>query len=334
MKQESRETPFQEVLEALLDNSTALNSRYLYRLSDLEGDDLDQLKLRWSQISEKRRLALLGDLETLQEKDYVLSYEAISCLALSDTNPSIRFRATRILRESESLDLIPTFLTFCTDDPDSEVRACTTSALGRYVYLGETDELPREVLNQIEERLLQIARGKDESIIRRRALESLGYSSRKEIPQLIIDAYHLGNPQWLTSALIAMGRSADPEWSSIILDQFAHPSPMVRAEAARASGEIELEEAVAGLVELLEDGDDDVRDAAIWSLSQIGGEGVFEILESLLESTEDEDLVELIEEALDNLVFTEGRSIFNLLGNDDKGDDELLLEDEAEANDD
>jgi len=61
---------------------------------------------------------------------------------------------------------------------------------------------------------------------------------------------------------------------------------------------------------LLEDEDDDeVSGAAIWSLSQIGGEDVRTYLENLLDQSEDEEQTEFLEEALDNLSFTEDRGI-------------------------
>jgi HEAT repeat protein len=63
----------------------------------------------------------------------------------------------------------------------------------------------------------------------------------------------------------------------------------------------------------LRDEDDEVRAAAIWSLSQIGGERVAEALEAMLERTQDEDETELIEDALDNLTFTEDMRHFALL---------------------
>ncbi len=58
---------------------------------------------------------------------------------------------------------------------------------------------------------------------------------------------------------------------------------------------------------MLEEGveDDEVRMAVIWALSKIGGEDVRETLEQLMEETDDEDEAELIEEAIDNLFFTE-----------------------------
>ena len=63
--------------------------------------------------------------------------------------------------------------------------------------------------------------------------------------------------------------------------------------------------------------DDDILNAIIWSLSEIGGEGVRDKLEELLDAEPDEELEEFLEEALENLDFTEGISMFDLLDLDE-----------------
>ena len=61
--------------------------------------------------------------------------------------------------------------------------------------------------------------------------------------------------------------------------------------------------------------------ASIWSLSQIGGDGVRSALESLLESTEDDEEANQIENALENLDFTEEMNDLALLEIPEDGDD-------------
>jgi hypothetical protein len=51
--------PFQEVIDSLLDEKAIFNPRYLYRLSDLEGDELASLNNTWGDIAPRRRLALM-----------------------------------------------------------------------------------------------------------------------------------------------------------------------------------------------------------------------------------------------------------------------------------
>ena len=75
---------------------------------------------------------------------------------------------------------------------------------------------------------------------------------------------------------------------------------------------MEIKQAVLELIELLDDIDDDVRSASIWSLSQIGGEGVRHSLERLLEQVEEYDEINLLEAALDNLAFTEDLELYTL----------------------
>jgi glycerophosphoryl diester phosphodiesterase len=80
------------------------------------------------------------------------------------------------------------------------------------------------------------------------------------------------------------------------------------------------------MLETEEDGD--VISAAIWSLTQIGGEDVQIYIETLIDSTEDEELVEFLEEALENLAFTEDLDRFELMTFDpDEIDDLEELED-------
>jgi hypothetical protein len=75
---------------------------------------------------------------------------------------------------------------------------------------------------------------------------------------------------------------------------------------------------------LTEDSEDDVRSAAIWSLSQIGGDQARRTLENLYREAEDEEDADYLEVALDNLAFTEGLQPFSLLDlEEDKTEEEL-----------
>ena len=71
-----------------------------------------------------------------------------------------------------------------------------------------------------------------------------------------------------------------------------------------------------------------ILSAVIWSLSQIGGEDVRTYLENLLDQLEDDEQIAFLEEALDNLAFTEDLDRFDLLAFDP--DDELTDIDDDE----
>jgi HEAT repeat protein len=307
------EITIQQLVKALLDESRIFPVRYTHRLSDLTPEDAAVIEKEWSNITPRRRTTLLEDLEQLGEADDILFFDEVCRIALKDDVPAVRRLAIQILRSYETPELIPTFLTMMEKDNSPDVRAAAAAAIGGFVYMGEIDEISSRTLRRIEECLLRVTTSSDDKLVRRRALEALGCSSRDEVPPLIEKAYGMKDADWQITALFAMGRSADARWKSQVLARLDDSRPIVRAEAAGAAGELELQEAKKSLLKLLRDDDDDVRAAAIWSLSQIGGDRVAEALEALLENNEDEDEAELIEDALDNLAFTEDMRNFALL---------------------
>jgi HEAT repeat protein len=320
--------PIEKIIVALLDEDTPFPPKYLYRLSDISPDDLKLIKQTWPKISSWRRQALMEDIEQLGESDPLLTFDAICRFALSDEQSQVRVLAVRTLWDYEDRDLADRFIQLMEKDGSPEVRAAAASGLGKFVYLGEIEELPEKTLHIIEDHLLKKCKGTDNSLVRRRSLESLGFSSREEVVPLIENAYYSGNEDWLTSALFAMGRSASESWRTLVQDMIDHDSPPVRQEAVRAAGELELSPCAELIIERLNDPDEDVRNAAIWSLSQIGGEGVQDILEELYEDTDDEEELDYLEAALDNLAFTQDLEPFTLFDVPDLDEDEPLDEDE------
>ncbi len=316
------EIEFIEILRALLDLDNPFPARFLPRLSDLENPELEFLKDTWTKIPLWRRRALMEDVEELCKDDYLVSYESLGVFAAEDEDALVRLHAVRTLWEFENKNLVPTFVRLLRNDPDVDVRAASASALGQYVYLGELDELPVKILQEIEVLLLDTTQGNEEEAVRRAALESLGFSSREEVPALIEAAFNSREVGWRTSALFAMGRSRNEIWNNQVLSMLNNNQPDLRLEAARAAGELEITEAVPVLMELLDDPSDSIRDASIWSLSQIGGEGVRDRLEKLFDEAEDDREIDYLESALDNLVFTEGMQLIPLFDLSEFEDDE------------
>ncbi len=305
----------ESLVEALLDEEHIFPPRYLYRFSDLPPADLRAIRKIWPRVTLERRRNLMDDLQTLAENDLLLSFEAIGRLALQDEDPLVRFGGVQTLVASECTtpDLVEIYLRLLEEDPDANVRASAAAALSAFVYAGEVDKLSASLLAMLEERLLAVMREQPHPEIRRRTLEALGFSSRPEVPGLIREALDEPEEAWQASALFAMGRSADEAWEPHVLPMLSHPSPALRAEAARAAGELELKKARRLLIDLVEDTNPEVRSAALWSLSQIGGRGVREVLRASLEAAEDDEEIRFLEDALDNLTFTEGGEVFNLL---------------------
>lgn len=315
MPSRPQDIPIQHVVNAILDESTPFPPRLLPRFSDLDGADLRAMAEAWSRVNPSRRIALMDDLEEIAENDTLVDFDNFVRSVLNDSEPGVRSRAITLLWENEGQDLVPRFIELMHHDPSAEVRAAAASGLGKYIYLGELEEIQPDLLRQVEDHLIQAVRGTDDTLVRRRALESLGFSSREEVPGFIKTAYDTNEPDWLASALFAMGRSYDQHWEMDVKRMLRHPKGNVQLEAVRASGELELEATRRALLDLLEEEaqDAEIRYAAIWSLSQIGGEEVRETLEELLDENEDDEEIEWIENALDNLTLTETGQSMNLL---------------------
>lgn len=311
---------FANVLAHLQDVSQPFPMQDLYQLSDLAEADLAALTQVWPGVPTERRRSLLEDLSEVSEANYEVAFDDVFRLAMHDEDAQVRALAVRGLWETEDPELIVPLIDLLRHDPAEAVRAAAASTLGHYVYLGEVEEITAEELAQTEEALLQAWQGTDALEVRRRALEAIAFSSRPEIPNFIEAAYDSAEAKMRVSALFAMGRSADNRWAAQVIDNLEQVDPELRFEAARAAGELELSEAVTELAELTHDVDGDVRDAAIWSLGQVGGEEARDILTELLERAQedgDEAQEEFLESALENLDFTDNVQKFSLFDFDE-----------------
>lgn len=316
--------PFSTVITALLNESEPFPAKLLHRFSDIETSDLKSVLEAWPRVSTRRKEALLEDLEDLAEADTLMSFDDLARSLLGDADPKVRIHAIQLLWECDDRKLVSTFLEMLSGDESPEVRAAAASALGLFIYKGELEEIPSETLHEVEEALLEAHRTGESLLIRLRALEALGASSREEIPGLIEAAYARRDEQWLVSALHAMGRSGDDQWKKKVLAQFQNPDDEVRSEAFHAAGELELSLARLPLLDQLEDEEDlELRREIIWALSRIGGAGVRQKLEELLDGETDDEEAGFLEEALDNLLFTEDLNQFEMFDYDPDAGEEV-----------
>jgi hypothetical protein len=322
----STDEAFDSVLDRLRDTSRPVPMTSLYHLSDLSAGDQAELEALWPELSTERRQAVMQNLQEIGEANFEVSFDSVFRMALEDESPDVRAVAIRALWESEDPHLMAPFITSMQQDPDPLVRAAAASALGRYVYLGELEELPAAQARRVEETLLEVIHGDDELEVRRRALEALAYSSRPEVAGLIAEAFASDEAKMRVSAVFAMGRTTDAQWGPRVRTELESPEPEMRFEAARAAGELELADAGPELAELAEDPDRQVREAAIWSLGQVGGDFARETLTQLLEQADDEDTQDLIEEALENLDLTDEVQAFSMFEFEPGEDDELDLD--------
>ena len=167
--------PFQSVLDALLDDTKPFPARYLHRFSDISPADLALLIKAWPQVTSRRKHTLLEDLEELAESDTLTSFDDLARPLLRDDDPQVRVRAIRLLWETEDVKLAPVLLNILNEDEFAEVRAAAANALGLFIYQGELEKIPAELHHRIEDDLIKVATSTTETLVRRRALESLGY---------------------------------------------------------------------------------------------------------------------------------------------------------------
>jgi len=232
----------------------------------------------------------------------------------------VRFFGIRAIEIFDTDDLIPHFLTVLNGEGSVDIRAVTASVLGKYVYRGELDKISKKLKKNIEDHLLEVLEKDNPLEIQRRALEAISYSSREEVRDHILNAYKSELDDWLASALFAMGRSFDHQYSDLVFEKLQHTSPKVRLEAVRACGELVLEDSVPFIIDLLQDLPD-IRAVSIWALSQIGGEDAGPAIHGLLDDEVSSDEEDLIQQALERLDFLDegiNMAMFDLPYTDDE----------------
>ena len=275
----------------------------LYGLSGVGKEEMELFSQVWPKVPVERRRRVLKLLVELTESTFAVDFGAVFRFCLSDEDEEVRKAAIEGLWEEEDTALIDPLVNILKNDPSVRVRAAAASILGRFVLLGELEELKAELQTLVEEALLEAIHSPSEDLeVKRRAVEAIAFSGRKDVRAVIEDAYHHEWEKMRISAVFAMGRSADSYWNEIVIAELRSPDAEMRCEAARACGELEIAEAVPHLAPLTQDPDREVQEAAIWALGHIGGAEARRILEKCYEEG-DEVLREAVEEALEYLEF-------------------------------
>jgi len=311
---------YKEILVHIANSDERLKARYLYALSDMNREQLVLFQQVWPGIAAGRRRSVIRNLVEFTEHSFEVNFDPIFLLAMGDEDSEVRTAAIEGLWENEDQALIAPLVHLLRTDEASTVRAAAAIALGRFVLLGELEEIDSAPAMLAEEALLEtLHQATEEPEVRRRAVESIAYSSEAGVREIIEVAYYDEDERMQASALFAMGRSADPYWSKVILRELDNLNPELRFEAARACGELEARAAVEQLAPMaLNDPDREVQEAAVWALGRIGGREARRALEACYES-EDEALSQAAAEALDEMDLL-GSSLIPLY--DDFDDDE------------
>lgn len=275
-------------------------------LANLSPDELAILAPGWSNLDLDRRQSILESLIEESEDRFDLDYNEVGHFALNDPAPSIRQRAIDLLSIDESPYLMRRLKEIAQADDAADVRAAAVSALGNFVLLGEYEEIDLSEASHLVDMLNGIWFDEaEEWSVRRRALESLGNSSAPGVYEIIADAYDSTDPEVRASAVFAMGRTCDRDrWGETVRRELSSTDDMIRYEAVRAAGELELRQSVTTLHNMALNDNGEIRKAAIWSLGEIGGPQAQRYLSTIAEIVEetsgDAELEELILEAIEN----------------------------------
>jgi HEAT repeat protein len=263
----------------------------------------------------------------MAEADFEADFGEVFRVALDDADPRVRAGAIEGLWEVEDVRLIRPLIHALTEDVSDMVREAAAISLCRFALRAELGQLQPRLANLVWENLWQTVNSEQEDVpVRRRALESLAYFDRPEVHAAIARAYQDEDSSMRVSAVFAMGRSADEEWSTQVLQELESEMPEMRYEAARACGELQLAGAVPILSQLIADPDLEVKLAAVSSLGRIGGPEARRVLDICIEMG-DEALMDAAREALDEMDYMEEEIDLALYTfTDDEPDDEDELE--------
>jgi len=313
----------QRLLEQIAGETGPAAFSSLYALSDLAGERLKLFLAAWEELPDARRRNLIEALADLAEASFEVNFDAIYRHSLDDPDDVVRATAIDGLWENEDPAFIGPFLRLLQADPSAIVRASAAEALGRYVLAGELEQLDAAIAARVLSELLTRFYMADEmTSVRRRAIESAAYACVPEVSKALEMAYYDDDETMQASAVFGMGRSCDRRFRAIVLKELENASPAMRYEAARASGELGLRQAVPILAQLIEDADIQIHEASIWALGQIGGPDAKRILGDAYADA-DEVTVDAIDEAMAEIALQEGSLDLTLYEVDQEAADEL-----------
>ncbi len=291
-----------KILIHLGNEEEPISYQLLRNLSELTGPELVQFQSAWADFSPKRRLDLMRALVNMAEEHIEFHYNAIFAWTLDDQDPHIRLYAIEGLWEDKNTRFVERFKQLLTYDEDVDVRAAAAMALGRYIAWGELNEVSQHHADRAVEALWDVYHDPREHVhVRRRALEGIAASSHPGAARLIENAHYDEDLFMRSSALYAMGRTADIRWIPYLLPELESQAPELRMEAARSLGELESTAAVDPMIRMLDtEQDSEVRFAILEALGQIGGDKAKQALELAVDS-ENEAEAEIAELALEQL---------------------------------
>jgi HEAT repeat protein len=272
----------------------------LASFSDLSREKARTVEAAWPRIDAATRQRLIAEAIDLADENVQFRFDRLCRLALHDEDAEIRRLAVTGLWEDETRSLLDEMIGIARDDDSIDVRAAAIALLGDALVRLSDDEPEPDLVERIGNLVLACASDdREPAIVRRRAVEAVGALEQDDwTRETILDAYQHGDATLEAGALVAMGRSLESRWRTIVRAALTSEDPELRFESARALGMIGTSDDVAELSELTLEEDTDVRQAAIAALGEIGGPGAVRVLRNLSRQAHDGD-DDVINDALD-----------------------------------
>ena len=273
-------------------------------LSDISRAQQAELRAAWPTLPVERRQRVLRELVELAELSVELDFNRVFQVALDDEDEQARATAVEGLWEDESMGLLRRLAEMLDRERSAVVRVAVVEALARYAMRAVMGELDDDWDERLRAMLLLVAEDEGAPLEeRRRVIEAVAvYPDDQAVQAVIGTAYADRRLPMRASAIYAMGRNLDLCWLDNILNEMSSGEPVLRFEAARASGELGSQRAVPALLTMLEDPDREAQLAAVAALGKLGGRAAATALRKLLDS-DDEPLRDAAEEALEELNF-------------------------------
>ena len=282
-----------------------LPSDYLRFFSDISRKDLSVIEKKWADIPEENKISLLSELNVLMQKDSLILCDDLGKFAIKDPNPVVRVKAIDLLSECGEASLAETLISMHQNDANLDVQIASVKALGRFLLLGELDEISNDLFSRILESLLEQYQTGISDTLDQEILISIGYANKEIVSEKIRNAFKRDDPGWKYAAITAMGRSEDPNWEPEIFSSLKNDDSKILTAAVKSAGELNLSRAFPILMELLEseEGDAELDHELIFALAKVGGAEARSLIEVELENAETEEEIEDIQAALDIIDF-------------------------------
>lgn len=293
----------------------------LMRLANLHDSDIATVTSWWRTLPETTQHAALQAVSQFEKENPEVSFHELALFIFDYPQSSTEARAAALplLNVGGHTTLIAPLINLLHPSKEEALRISAAEVLASCMELGVMNAISENDMLRVQRALLVAYRQDSIPLVQAACLVGLGFSTLPELPDLIQSAFESSDVILRNAALIAMGHSGDiGAWEDAVLDALESTEPSTLSAAIEASGGLGMDSALAHLNTLLHATSNlDMIDSITWAMSEIGSEQARRYLvefQALHES--DEEISQLVEDALLNLDLLMGKVDFSMPGFD------------------